>query len=235
MLSLTSRQWALVRRVRVRLLQQIERAGLSIERRSIHAYGQYDEKSRKILLARKRPGFSVIPAELDELFTLGHEFGHHLAHGRHQRRKRRLDLDLAPDVLYDEDCAWIEASIALHKHGLRGRAIWAAFHVAASTSLTTSVWDFSRSWWLAEHLKRLKIRCPRCRSRALSVLGLESRRDCALQCRACGTHTKPRRTMRALSKAVRGTRFTGICHCNDAPKRKRRSSRQLCPDVVHRV
>ena len=154
-----------------------------------------------------------MPRCLDTLFTVAHEFGHHESADQHDEVGRVLDGDQTPDSLFEEVRAWRLAGDRLQRLGLRGGTIWAEFFVEAHQALASNAFDFEAYFWLTEKLKRMKTRCPTCGSRALSVLGEESRADCAIACRACGVRTKPRRTMAALSTYVRGTRFTGLCHC----------------------
>lgn len=216
-LRLTSRQVAQVKRIQAALLVEIEKAGVRIERKRLpkasSAEAMYIPERQVIIVSRTQTPWSPLPARLDRLFTLAHEFGHHHSHESHKRVGRCLDYDYGPDMLYEESRAWDEAWRLLYKLKMRSRVLCTAFFTSWGLSLVTNVADYQQHWWLAERLTRTKIRCPKCSSRALTVIGADSHKSCAIQCRRCGAHTKPSASMDALDRKITRKRFRNLCPC----------------------
>jgi hypothetical protein len=212
--TLTPRQRVHIQRVMESLLAEIKRAGLSVMMQKMdHASAFYDRAGKRIVLGRLKRNPLWIPAVLDRLFSLAHEFGHHQACNDHEKVGRTIDRDFVPDVLFDETRAWQRAFVILQRHKMRDAILWEALAISTGNSLCSHVQDYEAHWWLVDHMKRMKIRCPQCGSTNLRVIGEETRRDCAIRCCSCKAHTKPTRTVQALAKGFCDNRFTGLCLC----------------------
>lgn len=212
---LTQHQLALIRTVRKRIDRAVDKAGLTIRYVRRGPAGVYHLHNKTIVLCRETRFRNFLPRILDELFTLAHEFGHHLGEEKHKQAGRVLDCNLSDHLLFDEAGAWREARSLLRRHGLRGEDIWSLFTYRSGSSLSINLDDFAATFSLAEKLRRARVACPSCGARRLRVMGHESERDCTIVCIRCGAHTRPRRSTRLLSAGVRNGRFTGLCPCED--------------------
>jgi len=199
-------------RVQAALMQAIARAGVKIERLDnprVHAV--YRPLTKTIMLtSTPYPPWGPPPA-VERLFTLAHEFGHFKSHVRHAKVGRRVDLGSVPHQLFEESRAWNEAGYLLRYYRLRGARLWHWFAQAVGMALWLSVSDYTDYFWLTDKLRRQRVRCPRCRSRALVVRS--SCAEHALLCRACKAHTPSTRSVEKLAARIRGSRFGGLCRC----------------------
>jgi len=212
-IRLTQRQLALIRTVRKRIERTVENAGLTIVYTRRGPAGSYSPDEKKIFLRRSRACKDFVPHVLDQLFTLAHELGHHRSHENHAKIGYDLEYDLPTDMLFEEVRAFDEARAILRRHGLRGKDLWYLYNYASWGSIEVDASSFAATHWMAVQLRRRKIECPDCGSRALDVRGHEKDRNCAIVCRRCRTHTYPQRSTRALLKGLRHKRFTDLCPC----------------------
>lgn len=231
MILLSKTQRSRVLAMGVALRTRVAKAGLTIvTRRLSHgSRAEYHRDARLIAVNRERTRDPrhPLPASLDWLFSVAHELGHHQSHEGHDEVGRKLDYSHAPEALFEEMRAWRNAGSTLRELGMREPSMWSAFEVVVGQAVMVNAFDFESYWWLVERMRRLKIVCPSCGSRALSVSGGELSFACRILCRRCGAHTRYRRSMRALSEAFRGRRFGGMCRCRSwlRSAKKRESGR----------
>jgi hypothetical protein len=214
--NLNSAEEERVKQLEEKICSFIAEAGLKIERLDVPEQGFYDREGRRIVLST-REFKSPLPRKLENVFTLAHELGHHGSQNRHAYIGRIIDMDKAFDVLFEEKCAWDMAIMILEQAGMREEIFWDAFNVAMGCSLATYTHDFATTYNIQELLLRKGIRCPSCRSDKIAVLGLESRMDLAVSCFRCGTHSRPHRTVQAMTRALRprASTFTHLCNCKN--------------------
>jgi hypothetical protein len=214
--ELTDEDLARVAELFTKLGAIVAAAGIRVEALDVPEQGIYDRTHRRIILST-RVFEAYVPPILDALFTLAHEFGHHLSHEDHERRTGcAVNMDRADSVLYEESNAWKLARETLRfVCGMEEGRFWGAFQLAMSVALASYTHDFAASHRLEGLLVEKSIKCPGCRSAVVAVLGLESRRDMALACLECGTHSRPHRTADAVVRALRvkTSTFTNICSC----------------------
>ena len=206
-----------------KLVQVAAELGLTIERRDVPQQGLYDRERKLVILGtrRYRPLAPRVPRSLDLVFTLAHELGHHLSQDENESVGRVVNQDLAGDVLYEETRAWHKAMMLLASLGIKATDSFFVdgFNLVMANSLMPPTHDFAAAHHAEELAHRKGTRCPGCRSSAITVLGLESRRDLALACLKCGTHTRPHRTLRAVCRALTEDRasarttFAHVCRC----------------------
>jgi hypothetical protein len=204
---LSNRQRLRVERMTRILKEEIAIAGVKIRKIPLSNAGGYERKERTILLAAKH-GRSPIPTPLDRLFTLAHEFGHHQSCDVHDELGRKLQFS-ADDCLFEESRAWEFAKITLNRLGMRGYALWDAFHFVCGNALMQNAEDFQKAWWLLDKLRREKVACP-CGKGSLGVFGTDSHRKVFVACCACTRTAGPFRSMREAANAIRGRRMTGL-------------------------
>ena len=160
---------------------------------------------------------SPLPSVLYRLFTLAHEFGHHLSHNNHKRVGRTVDYSYPPHALFEEYRAWQDGMRVLQRLGLKKRYFGWALTLSMGHALAYYVAEYEAHFWLTERLGRLKIHCPFCKSKDLTVIGAEGERHVRISCKNCGTHTKRRPTVLSIDKRLKNSTFTDVCDCKDHP------------------
>jgi len=231
--NLTPREKSRVAATMDKLVQVAADLGLTIERRDVPEQGFYVREEKLIVLStrRYRPLVPRVPRSLDLVFTLAHELGHHLSQDESEAAGCIVNQDLASDVLYEEARAWDKAMVLLASLGIKGTdyLFVDGFHLVRANSLMLPTGDFAAAHHAQEISDRKGTRCPDCRSPAITVLGLESRGDMALACLACGTHTRPHRTLRAVCRALAKETFGHVCGCDASGEIAKYSTRYLGP------
>ena len=191
MIRLSKTQRAQVKVTTQRLLDKIHKEAITVRFTGRGPIAHYNHEKRMIVFGRPESN-QLFDAKLEMLFTLAHEYGHHVSYLQHQKVGREdFDQDRAPEVLFEEMRAWQRAGAALAKVGLRSAVLFKCFTLAAGAALATNVEDFEAHFWLEDALLRNGIRCPKCKRRP-RVFGLQSERSLHLECsnRRCHVHTR---------------------------------------------